>query len=131
MENFFVKRSEEIKLTIQGKDKDLLEGYSNFTKPELKKLDLFYDNLLKSCTMLQEAAKVVRTPRKKKPVSMEKLVSKVKYKKEDNDEGGQYTYRRLPFFKRCCQKGGKGYCFQSFCFLPEGPGDKKPVKNNS
>lgn len=87
MENFFVKRSEEIKLTIQGKDKDLLEGYSNFTKPELKKLDLFYDNLLKSCTMLQEAAKVVRTPRKKKPVSMEKLVSKVKYKKEDNSLG--------------------------------------------
>jgi hypothetical protein len=33
--------------------------------------------------MAQEVAKVSRAPRKKKPVSQEKLVSKLKYKKED------------------------------------------------
>jgi hypothetical protein len=37
--------------------------------------------------MMQEVAKVERAPRKKKPVSQEKLVSKLKYKKEDSSLG--------------------------------------------
>jgi hypothetical protein len=73
--------------SVEGKDKDLTEAYSNFTKPELKKLDLFHKNLLKAADMMQEVAKVERAPRKKKPVSQEKLVSKIKYKKEDPQLG--------------------------------------------
>jgi hypothetical protein len=42
-----------------------------------------FDNFSSACDMLQEVAKANRTPRKKKPVSQEKLVSKLKYKKED------------------------------------------------
>ena len=37
--------------------------------------------------MMQEVAKVERAPRKKKPVSHDKLVAKIKYKKEDNTLG--------------------------------------------
>lgn len=87
MQMAFERRAEEIAKAAEGKDKDLVEGYSNFSKPELKKFALFHQNLLKATEMLQEAAKVVRAPRKKKPVSMEKMVSKLKYKKEEASLG--------------------------------------------
>ena len=87
MHTIFERRSAEVENAVEGKDKDLTEGYSNFTKPELKKLNQFYKNLLSACVMLQEVAKVERAPRKKKPVSQEKLVSKIKYKKEDSSLG--------------------------------------------
>jgi len=87
MHTIFERRAKEIELAVEGKDKDLLEGYSNFTKPELKKFSQFHKNLLGACVMMQEVAKVERAPRKKKPVSQEKLVSKLKYKKEDTSLG--------------------------------------------
>lgn len=83
----FSRRADHMLEVVESKDKDLIEGYSNFTKPELKKFSLFYQNLMKATDMLQEAAKVVRAPRKKKPVSQEKMVSKLKYKKEDSSLG--------------------------------------------
>lgn len=83
----FEKRAEEIESALDGSDKYLVEAYSNFTKPELKKLDQFHKNLVSACGMFQEVAKVVRAPRKKKPVSHDKLVAKLKYKKEDNTLG--------------------------------------------
>ena len=87
MQSIFERRAEHMAMVAEGLDKDLLEGYSNFTKPELKKLDLFHKNLLKACAMMQEVAKVERAPRKKKPVSHDKVVSKLKYKKEDSSLG--------------------------------------------
>lgn len=85
--DIFEKRSLEIAAAVEGKDKELTEAYSNYTKPELKKYDLFHKNLLKACVMMQEVAKVDRAPRKKKAVSAEKVVSKVKYKKDDKALG--------------------------------------------
>jgi hypothetical protein len=87
IQNIFERRITEITEAIEGKNKDLIEGYSNFTKPELKRFDTFYKNLFKACGMMQEVAKVERVPRKKKPVSTDKLVSKIKYKKEDSSLG--------------------------------------------
>jgi len=83
IQDIFEKRAEEISEAVEGKDKDLTEAYSNYTKPELKKFDLFHKNLLKACVMMQEVAKVERAPRKKKVISTEKVVSKLKYKKDD------------------------------------------------
>jgi hypothetical protein len=87
MQSLFERRASEIEEAVAGKDKDLVEAYSNFTKPELKKFSQFHKNLLAACVMMQEVAKVERAPRKKKPVSQEKLVSKLKYKKEDSSLG--------------------------------------------
>lgn len=83
----FERRGNEIIEAIEGKDKDLNEGYCHYSKPELKKLSQFYQNLLGACNMMQQVAKVTRAPRKPKPVSQEKIVSKLKYKKEDNSLG--------------------------------------------
>lgn len=83
MQTIFERRAEEISIVANGSDKELIEGYSNFTKPQLKRFELTYKNLLKACDMMQEVAKIERVPRKKKPVSQEKLVARMKYKKED------------------------------------------------
>ena len=87
MKEIFDRRTKEIAEALEGKDKDLVEAYSNYTKPELKKCDTFNRNLLKACDMMQEVAKVERVPRKKKPVSQEKVVSKLKFKKDDSALG--------------------------------------------
>ncbi len=87
IQEIFTRRADEISSAVEGKDKELVEAYSNFTKPELKKLDLLHRNILNACGMMQEVAKVERAPRKKKPVSTEKVVSKLKYKKEDSSLG--------------------------------------------
>lgn len=84
IQNIFERRAAEIVEAAEGKNKDLSEGYSNFTKPELKKFASFHTNLLKACNMLQEVAKVERAPRKKKPVSQDKIVSRLKFKKDDS-----------------------------------------------
>jgi hypothetical protein len=83
VQGMFEKRALEISTAANGKDKELTEAYSNFTKSELKKFDLFHQNLLAACNMMQEVAKVERAPRMKKPISQEKLVDKIKYKKND------------------------------------------------
>lgn len=87
MKQAFERRAEFASMVAETKDKDILEGYSGYSKSDLKKIASFYQNLLSATDMLQEAAKVVRAPRKKKPVSQEKLVAKLKYKKEDTELG--------------------------------------------
>jgi hypothetical protein len=87
MQNIFGSRVDEIEEALDGKDKDLVEGYCNFTKSELKKLDLMFKNLIQATGMLQDVAKVERAPRKKKPVSLEKVVGRLKFKKEDSSLG--------------------------------------------
>jgi len=87
IQSSFERRAVEIAELLEGKNKDLNEGYSNYTKPEIKRMNLFFVNLLKSCEMMQEVAKVARAPRKRKPVSQEKIVARLKFKKEDNTLG--------------------------------------------
>lgn len=83
----FGRRAKEISDASIGKDKDLTEAYSNFTVGELKKYDTLYKNLLKACGMIQDVAKVERTPRKKASISSEKIVARLKFKKEDTTLG--------------------------------------------
>lgn len=85
--NIFERRAAEVVEAAAGTNKDLSEAYSNFTKPELKKFALFHTNLLKACEMMQEVAKVVRAPVKRKPVSQDKLIAGLKFKKEDSTLG--------------------------------------------
>lgn len=87
MRSFFERRAKEAELFAETKDKALLEYVEGSTKADLKRYAVFYNNILKASDMLQEVAKVVRAPRKKKPVSQEKLVAKLKFKKDDSSLG--------------------------------------------
>ena len=57
------------------------EGY-RFTKPQFKKYIQFVQTIVDACAQRKVSAKV-RKPRSKKPVSPTKIVSKLKYCKED------------------------------------------------
>jgi len=57
----------------------LKEGYNHLKKAEIDSLVAMYRGILDACEMVVNEGKVNRAPRKKKPVSKEKLVAGVKY----------------------------------------------------
>lgn len=79
---FETKRDELIEAQA-GKDKQLKEGYSHFNAADFKKRIDFYNAILNDVAAYDNAKKAVRKPRVKKAPSKDKLVSKVKYCKQD------------------------------------------------
>lgn len=66
---------EELKTALDGSDKQIKEGYSQYSKKNLRMLCDFAESIVKTC---ESATPVVRT-RKTKPISISKMVSKVIY----------------------------------------------------
>jgi len=81
----FMPLSEELKEAIDGDDDQLVEGYSKFTKKEMKKFSSFVDQLISDCQQQVQTAKASRAPRKRKPQPPSKIVAKMKYMKEFAD----------------------------------------------
>jgi hypothetical protein len=75
-------RLSEFEEVAAGKDGDLVEGYSNFTKIELRNMIKFAEQVINDCGAYVQIKKVERKPRAKKAVSPEKQASKFKYLKE-------------------------------------------------
>jgi hypothetical protein len=71
----------EFEEVTAGKDSDLVEGYSNFTKIELRNMIKFAEQVINDCGAYVQIKKVERKPRAKKAVSPEKQASKFKYLK--------------------------------------------------
>ena len=80
--DIFTSRAAEIRGAVGSKDEQIVEGYSNFTKKELKKFAEFMEQLVSDCQQQVQTAKASRTPRKRKPQSPVKLVSKLKFMRE-------------------------------------------------
>lgn len=79
---FYSGLSDELKEAIEGEDEQLKEGYSHFTKRELKKFAEFVDGIIADCQQMVQTAKATRAPRKRKEVSPTKQVAKMKFLKE-------------------------------------------------
>lgn len=77
MLDWFKKRRSEFDEVLTTKDEQLIEGYSNFTKVQLKKLVAYCDQIITDCTKIAGEAKVSRKPRKRKEKSPDQLVAKV------------------------------------------------------
>jgi len=76
---------DELKATLKGDDKFLIEGYSNFKKTELKKLLAIYEGLVTSLGQAKVLApKKPRAIKAKPPVVVAK---NVKYKRHDDELG--------------------------------------------
>jgi hypothetical protein len=60
------------------KDADLKEGYSNFTKPKMKKIIAYCDQVILDCNRVSEVSTKSRKPRKRKVKTPDQLVTKVK-----------------------------------------------------
>ena len=78
----FVDTAKEIREAIEGDDEQLVEGYSNFNKRELKRFAEFVEGIISDCNQMVQTAKANRAPRKRKEVSPTKLVSKMKFLRE-------------------------------------------------
>lgn len=80
----FKKRIEELEEALKGKDVQLKEAYSQFTKTQLKNYIKFLNNIITDAEKIAHKAKVTRKPRKKKAKPVDKVIEKLQYKKEDN-----------------------------------------------
>lgn len=81
---YFKPQLEELQEAIAGEDEQLVEGYSNFTKPQLKRFATLLEGILAKC---EQAKKIIRKPtvRKAKPAGV--IVAKLKFKAEDTELG--------------------------------------------
>jgi hypothetical protein len=76
------KKLAEFEEVIEGKDAQLVEGYSNFSKIQMKNLAKFAEQVINDCGAYVQIKKVERKPRAKKAVSPEKIASKFKFLKD-------------------------------------------------
>jgi hypothetical protein len=80
---FFREQAKEIFEAAAGKNAALKEGYSIYTKARLLNLLHAHSNIVTDAIKLSNASKQ-RKPRKKKPVSFDKMVAKIKYLQRDD-----------------------------------------------
>jgi hypothetical protein len=81
---FYTRNKAEVELVISGNaDAQLIEGYGCYTKAQLKKLIKLYETIESAAKMIIDSSKTARKPRAKKAVSVDKIVDKLKYRKED------------------------------------------------
>jgi hypothetical protein len=80
---FFNTKIEHLEEAVKGKDPQLVEGYSNFSKKELREYLAYHKKIISDAEKLSHNVKLTRKPRKKKVKPVDKVVSKIVYKKED------------------------------------------------
>ena len=78
----WLERQAELRSVVEGKQAQLVEGYGNFSKTQIKNLLKFVDLVLADCDSYVQVKKTERAPRKKKPVSPERQVQRFPYLKE-------------------------------------------------
>lgn len=84
IKDFYGRNLAELEELASGEaDEQLREGYEHLSRKNVKKLIDFYHEVVSACDMLAQEAKVNRAPRAKKAVSKDKLVAKLKFKKQD------------------------------------------------
>lgn len=81
--SFYQKRKEELIEAESGLNSQLKEAYAHYKKKDFKKYITFIDKLLEDIANYAQVKKTTRKVRAKKAPSKEKLVSKVKYLKEE------------------------------------------------
>lgn len=76
--NFYESDVKELEIVLKNADSDLKEAYDTYTKPQLKKLLKLYEKINDAANVVIESTKTKRKARKK-PVSVDKKVAKLKY----------------------------------------------------
>lgn len=84
--SFYEKEKAEFIEVIAGTDEQLNEGYAHFTKTQMKNIVAYYDKLIGSINSYNVLKIKTRAKRARKPVSIDKLVSKLKYMRSFKDE---------------------------------------------
>jgi hypothetical protein len=84
IKDFYTRQHDELVEASQGKCEQLKEAYSHLSKANMKKITVFYSEILSACDMLAQEAKVNRAPRKSKAKPVEKIIAKLKFMKQDD-----------------------------------------------
>jgi hypothetical protein len=77
------RQQTEFQQAAEGSDAQLKEAYRGFAKAKMKKVLAFYEKLMADLDAYTQTKKVERKARVKKSPSKDKLVSKMRYLKED------------------------------------------------
>lgn len=83
IKDFYQRQYDEYLEVQEGKCDQLKEAYSHLSKAQIKKITIFYHEIISACDMLMQEAKVNRKPRAKKSKPVEKIVEKLKFLKQD------------------------------------------------
>jgi hypothetical protein len=78
---------QELRNAYEGNDDQLVEGYSHFTRRELKRFIDFVDGIISDCQQMVQTSKANRAPRKRKEVPALKQVARMKMLREFPDLG--------------------------------------------
>lgn len=78
---------DEAREVVAWKDEQIKEGYSYMTPKMRKEFLEFYEKIAIACDTFINTGKAVRKTRKKKPVSKEKAIGKLKYKQSEPSIG--------------------------------------------
>lgn len=84
IKEYYKRQYDEYLEVAEGKCEQLKEAYAHLSKANLKKITLFYSEILSACDMLAQEAKINKKPRAKKPTDKAKVVAKMKYLKQDD-----------------------------------------------
>jgi hypothetical protein len=76
--NLWKHKLSEFETVIEGKDAQVVEGYSNFTKIQMRNIVKFCEAVINDCGAYVQIKKVERKPRKVKAVPPEKRAAKFK-----------------------------------------------------
>jgi hypothetical protein len=82
--SYYAPCLDELLEAFEGKDEQLKEAYSHFTKKKLKERIEFFNKLIEDAERYGSVTKKTRAPRKPRPVSIEKKLKNLKFQKEDN-----------------------------------------------
>ena len=90
------KRQEEYLELQKGKDAQLNEAYAHLSKAQVKNILAYIDKVIADLNGYVSVKKANKAPRAKKPVSIEKQVSKLKYLKAFKDEANKLDLVSIP-----------------------------------
>ena len=82
--NYYAPWLDELLEAYEGKDDQLKEAYSHFTKKQLKERIDLINSLIEDAEKYAGVAKKTRAPRKPRAVSKEKILKFLRFQKEDN-----------------------------------------------
>lgn len=82
-EAVYQARFDELKLAFERADEQLQEGYSHYKTADFKRIFAFIDQILNDIIQYRGVKKATKKVRAPKSVSKEKVVSKLKYARED------------------------------------------------
>lgn len=82
-EELYQKRFNELKAAYEKQDEQLVEGYKFMKAPDFKRMFTFLDQILNDIEAYRNVKKATKKVRAPRAVSKEKVVSKLKYAKED------------------------------------------------